>query len=116
MRDDGALLVHGIPETHRCVWEALLSIELRLQPVDASFSLKDHIYRVLKDSFMELDIFNPEVWLRMVERRLAEGLGFSRRRVGEALLRLEREGFVGTLAGRAFFFRRNWLAGFPGLF
>lgn len=86
-----------------------MSIELRLQPVDASFSLKDHIYRVLKDSIMELDIYNPEVSLRMDERRLAESLGISRTPVREALMRLEQEGFVETRARRGVFIQRKSL-------
>lgn len=86
-----------------------MSIELRLEPIDASFSLKDHIYRVLKDSIMELDIYNPEVSLRMDERRLAESLGISRTPVREALMRLEQEGFVETRARRGVFIRRKSL-------
>src|SRR5690625_3119417 len=109
MRDDGALLVHGIPETHRCVWEALLSIELKLQPIDASFSLKDHIYRVLKDSIMELDIYNPAASLRMDERRLAESRGSSRTPVREAQMRLEQEGALETRARRGVFTQRKSL-------
>ena len=86
-----------------------MSTQLRLEPVDASFSLKDHIYRVLKASIMELDIYDPATSLRMDERRLAEGLGISRTPVREALMRLEQEGFVETRARRGVFIRRKAL-------
>ncbi len=86
-----------------------MSTELRLEPVDASFSLKEHIYRVLKDLIMDLDIYDPETSLRMDERRLAESLGISRTPVREALMRLEQEGFVETRARRGVYIRRKSL-------
>ena len=86
-----------------------MSTELRLEPVDASFSLKEHIYGVLKTSIMELDIYDPAVSLRMDERRLAESLGISRTPVREALMRLEQEGFVETRARRGVYIRRKSL-------
>src|SRR5699024_3675927 len=89
--------------------EITLSTELKLEPVDASFSLKEHIYGVLKASIMELDIYDPTTSLRMDERRLAEGLGISRTPVREALMRLEQEGFVETRARRGVYIRRKSL-------
>ncbi len=86
-----------------------MSTQLELQPVDASFSLKEHIYRTLKGSIMELDIYDPETSLRMDERRLAERLGISRTPVREALMRLEQEGFVETRARRGVYIRRKSL-------
>jgi DNA-binding GntR family transcriptional regulator len=86
-----------------------MSTQLELQPVDASFSLKEHIYRTLKASIMELDIYDPATRLRMDERRLAERLGISRTPVREALMRLEQEGFVETRARRGVFIRRKSL-------
>ena len=47
---------------------------LELKPVDGSFSLKEHIYGVLKTSIMDLDIYGPGTNLRMDERTLAERL------------------------------------------
>jgi DNA-binding GntR family transcriptional regulator len=86
-----------------------MSTQLELQPVDTSFSLKEHIYRTLKASIMELDIYDPETSLRMDERRLAERLGISRTPVREALMRLEQEGFVETRARRGVYIRRKSL-------
>ena len=87
-----------------------MGTELKLEPVDASFSLKEHIYRVLKASIMDLDIYDPAAGLRMDERQLAERLGVSRTPVREALMRLEQEGFVETRARRGVYIRRKALA------
>jgi DNA-binding GntR family transcriptional regulator len=86
-----------------------MSSQLQLEPVETSFSLKEHIYRVLKTSIMELDIYDPATSLRMDERRLAERLGISRTPVREALMRLEQEGFVETRARRGVYIRRKSL-------
>ena len=67
---------------------------LKLRPVTANYSLKDHIYPVLKTAIMEMDIYSADANLRLDERRLAEQLQISRTPIREALARLEREGFV----------------------
>ncbi len=83
--------------------------ELRLDPIGASFSLKEHIYAVLKSSLMELDIYHPETNLRLDERSLAEQLGISRTPIREAIMRLEQEGFVEIQARRGVFIKRKSL-------
>lgn len=70
------------------------SISTKLRPVTANFSLKEHIYGVLRTAIMEMDIYNDDVDLRLDERKLAEMLGTSRTPIREALARLEQEGFV----------------------
>ena len=70
------------------------SISAKLRPVTANFSLKDHIYGVLRSAIMEMDIYNDDVDLRLDERKLAEQLGTSRTPIREALAKLEQEGFV----------------------
>lgn len=80
---------------------------LNLKPVDASFSLKEHIYEVLKGSIMDLDIYAPDANLRMDERTLAEQLGISRTPIREAIMRLEQEGFVEIQARRGVFIMRK---------
>jgi len=69
------------------------SISTKLRPT-ANFSLKDHIYEVLRSAIMEMDIYNDDVDLRLDERKLAEQLGTSRTPIREALAKLEQEGFV----------------------
>lgn len=82
---------------------------LQLKPVDGSFSLKEHIYDVLKASIMELDIYDPDTNLRMDERTLAEQLGISRTPIREAIMRLEQEGFVEIQPRRGVFIKRKTL-------
>jgi DNA-binding GntR family transcriptional regulator len=74
--------------------KSLKSISSRLSPVAASFSLKDHIYGVLRSAIMEMDIYSDDIDLRLDERKLAEQLGISRTPIREALAKLEQEGFV----------------------
>jgi DNA-binding GntR family transcriptional regulator len=71
-----------------------ISISANLRPVAANFSLKDHIYDVLRSAIMEMDIYSDDVDLRLDERKLAEQLGISRTPIREALAKLEQEGFV----------------------
>ncbi|MEL6479659.1 MAG: GntR family transcriptional regulator, partial [Pseudomonadota bacterium] len=82
---------------------------LQLKPVDGSFSLKDHIYDVLRQSIIDLDIYDPSTNLKMDERGLAEQLGISRTPVREAIMRLEQEGFLETRPRRGVFIKRKTL-------
>jgi len=67
---------------------------LILKPVDANFLLGDHIYGVLREAILGMDIYDPATDLRLDERALAEQLGISRTPIREALVRLEQDGFV----------------------
>jgi DNA-binding GntR family transcriptional regulator len=82
---------------------------IHLRPVDGTFSLKEHIYEVLKTSIMDLDIYDPETNLRLDERGLAEQLGISRTPIREAIMRLEQEGFVEIQSRRGVFIKRKSL-------
>jgi len=82
---------------------------LDLKPVDGSFSLKEHIYDVLKTSIMDLDIYDPDTNLRMDERTLADKLGISRTPIREAIMRLEQEGFVEIAPRRGVYIKRKSL-------
>ena len=82
---------------------------LDLKPVDGSFSLKEHIYDVLKTSIMDLDIYDSGTNLRMDERTLAEKLGISRTPIREAIMRLEQEGFVEIAPRRGVYIKRKSL-------
>ncbi len=73
------------------------SIGANLRPVSANFSLKEHIYGVLRSAIMEMDIYSDDIDLRLDERQLAEQLGISRTPIREALAKLEQEGFVEIL-------------------
>ena len=86
-----------------------MATQIRLEPVDGTFSLKEHIYGVLKKSIMDLDIYDPATNLRMDERTLADQLGISRTPIREAIMRLEQEGFVEIQARRGVFIKRKSL-------
>lgn len=82
---------------------------ISLKPVDVSFSLKDHIYEVLRGAILEMNLYSADVDLRLDERTMAEQLGISRTPIREALVRLEQEGFVDIQARRGVFVRRKSL-------
>jgi DNA-binding GntR family transcriptional regulator len=67
---------------------------LVLKPVDSNFSLKDHIYDVLKDGITSMNIYAEDAELKLDERQLSEQLRISRTPIREALARLEQEGLV----------------------
>ena len=70
-----------------------MATRLKLKPVGINFSLKEHIYDVLKDAISSMNLYDADANLRLDERALAEQLGISRTPVREALTRLEQEGF-----------------------
>ncbi len=82
---------------------------VELRPVRANFSLKDHIYEVLREAILTTDIYDPDTNLRMDERTLAERLGISRTPIREAIMRLEQEGFVEIAPRRGVYIKRKSL-------
>ena len=86
-----------------------MATRLKLKPVGINFSLKEHIYDVLKDAISSMNLYDADANLRLDERALAEQLGISRTPVREALTRLEQEGFVEVQPRRGVFIRRKSL-------
>ena len=80
---------------------------VKLSPVDANFTLKDHIYEVLRSAILQMNIYAEETDLRLDERKLSEQLKASRTPVREALARLEQEGIVDIKPRRGVFVRRK---------
>jgi DNA-binding GntR family transcriptional regulator len=78
-----------------------------VKPVDGSFSLKEHIYDVLKDGIMAMDIYAKDATLKLDERQLSEQLNISRTPIREALARLEQEGLVRVIPRRGVFILRK---------
>ncbi len=72
--------------------------------------LKDRAYRSLRDAISSLDVYDPNVDLRLDERTLAQQLGVSRTPIRESLIRLENEGFVRTIPHKGAFVVRKTLA------
>ena len=69
-----------------------MSAKLVVQPVEGTFSLKEHIYEVLKDAITSMNIYADDADLRLDERQLSEQFKISRTPIREALARLEQEG------------------------
>ena len=86
-----------------------LSFEVDLKPVAINFTLKDHIYEVLRDSILQIDIYDTEQELRLDERKLAEQLGISRTPIREALARLAQDGLVEIIPRKGVFIHRKSL-------
>ena len=86
-----------------------MSNGVKLKPVAVNFTLKDHIYDVLRDAILDMNIYDEATDLRLDERKLAEQLGISRTPIREALARLEQSGFVEIQPRRGVFVRRKSL-------
>lgn len=86
-----------------------MSNGVKLKPVAVNFTLKDHIYDVLRDAILDMNIYDETTDLRLDERTMAEQLGISRTPIREALARLEQSGFVEILPRRGVFVRRKSL-------
>lgn len=71
-----------------------MSIDNKLRPISVNFTLKDHIYDILRAAILDMDIYDEAADLRLDERAMAEKLGISRTPIREALAKLEQEGFV----------------------
>ncbi len=81
--------------------------KLVLKPVGNNFSLKEHIYEVLKDAITSMNIYSPDANLRLDERQMSEQLGISRTPLREALARLQQEGFVEVVARKGVYIKRK---------
>lgn len=78
-----------------------------LKPVDVNFTLKDHIYDVLRDAILGTNIYDEDADLRLDERKMAEQLGISRTPIREALARLEQNGLVQILPRKGVYICRK---------
>ena len=83
---------------------------VKLKPISASFSLNEHIYALLREAVLEVDVYSESVDLRLDERKMAEQLGVSRTPIRDALTRLEQEGFVTIRARKGIFINRKGLS------
>ena len=71
--------------------------------------LTERAYRSLRDAISSLDVYDPNVNLRLDERTLAQQLGVSRTPIRESLVRLENEGFVKMIPHKGAFVVRKSL-------
>ncbi|MFV0243403.1 MAG: GntR family transcriptional regulator [Qingshengfaniella sp.] len=82
---------------------------MKLKPIAANFTLKDHIFDVLRDAILNMNIYDVDANLRLDERTMADQLNISRTPLREALVRLEHEGFVEIQPRKGIFVRRKTL-------
>lgn len=83
---------------------------MKLKPIPSNFTLKDHVYDMLREAITGMDLYAEDANLRLDERSLAEQLGISRTPLREAIARLERDGLVEVVARKGVYVRRKSLA------
>ena len=49
-----------------------MTLDVKLKPVAINFTLKDHIYEILRETILDIDIYDAEADMRLDERQLAE--------------------------------------------
>ncbi len=84
-----------------------MPLQLVVKPIDQDFSLKGHIYDVLKEGITSMNIYADGAELKLDERQLSEQLKISRTPIREALARLEQEGLVRIAPRKGVFILRK---------
>jgi DNA-binding GntR family transcriptional regulator len=75
-------------------------------PLEAA-TFADRAYTALKSVILSLDVYQRSDHVRLDERQLAHDLGISRTPVREAMVQLEREGFVRSVPRRGIYVVRK---------
>ena len=83
---------------------------MKLRPITTTLTLKEHVYDMLRDAILDMDIYNEDADLRLDERSLAEQLGVSRTPLRDAIARLERDGLLTVVARKGVFVQRKSLS------
>ena len=76
-------------------------------PLEDTSTFADRAYAALKGVILSLDIYGQPHDVRIDERQLAQDLGISRTPVREAMVQLEREGFVRAVPRRGIYVVRK---------
>ncbi|WP_028202716.1 GntR family transcriptional regulator [Paraburkholderia nodosa] len=82
-------------------------LKLVLQPINATLSLRDQAYAMLRQAIADADIYQSREEIRLDERVLSESLGVSRTPVREAMTLLEQEGFLRMVPRRGIYIVRK---------
>jgi DNA-binding GntR family transcriptional regulator len=80
---------------------------IALAPLADTSTFADRAYAALRDVIVSLNIYDRQEEFRLDERQLASDLGISRTPVREAMVQLEREGFVRSVPRRGVFVVRK---------
>lgn len=80
---------------------------MKLQPITAGPTLKEHIYDALRTALIDMDVYATAEPMKLDERSVAEQLGISRTPLREALARLEQEGFLEIVPRKGIFVTRK---------
>jgi DNA-binding GntR family transcriptional regulator len=80
---------------------------IAVPPLEDTPTFADRAYAALKDVILSLDIYDRPEEVRLDERQLASDLGISRTPVREAMVQLEREGFVRSIPRRGIYVVRK---------
>lgn len=84
-----------------------MASEIKLKPIATDFTIKDHLYEVIRDHILSIDIYAMDEELRLDERQLASQLGVSRTPIREVLARLAQDGLVEILPRKGVFIHRK---------
>ncbi|CAM2195497.1 Transcriptional regulator, GntR family [Paraburkholderia kururiensis] len=94
-------------QTEARVTPVATPLTLALQPINASASLRDQAYVMLRQAIADADIYQSHDEIRLDERELSEKLGVSRTPVREAMTLLEQEGFLRMVPRRGIYIVRK---------
>jgi DNA-binding GntR family transcriptional regulator len=80
---------------------------LVVAPIDSRETFKDKAYTALRNLIVSSDVYRARTDIRLDERQLAQDFGISRTPVREAMVQLEREGFVRSVPRRGVYVVRK---------
>jgi DNA-binding GntR family transcriptional regulator len=80
---------------------------LMVAPIDSRETFKDKAYTALRNLIVSSDVYRSRTDIRLDERQLAQDFGISRTPVREAMVQLEREGFVRSVPRRGVYVVRK---------
>jgi DNA-binding GntR family transcriptional regulator len=80
---------------------------LVVAPIDSRETFKDKAYTALRSLIVSSDVYRSRTNIRLDERQLAQDFGISRTPVREAMVQLEREGFVRSVPRRGVYVVRK---------
>jgi DNA-binding GntR family transcriptional regulator len=80
---------------------------LVVSPIDSRETFKDKAYTALRNLIVSSDVYRSRADIRLDERQLAQDFGISRTPVREAMVQLEREGFVRSVPRRGVYVVRK---------